>query len=97
MSNERKEGILIAVFVLFVILVMAWWAAWPSGMVYFWWSETPRYSGDIGEYLFQFEFQFTTGLIILLPFFIYGLLRAFGVVRRLFEFERILSNLLPNE
>jgi hypothetical protein len=91
MSKERKEGVLIAVFLLFIILVMALWATWPSGILYFEWTKPGAY-----EPLY-YEFEFTTGLMILLPFFIYGLLRAFGIIKRLFDIERFLSCLLPDK
>jgi len=47
------------------------------------------------EQIMSFYIRYTTALGILMPIFIYGLLRAFGIIRRLFRFESVLSRLLP--
>lgn len=39
------------------------------------------------KYILDFSLYFKTILIFALPIFSYGLLRAFGIVRRLFPFE----------
>lgn len=83
MSTERKEGILIATISIVVLLVLALLTDWKS-------SEMTRhgtYETEARTYIFDFSLHFKTILIFALPIFSYGILRAFGIVRRLFPFE----------
>lgn len=38
--------------------------------------------------------NFSTALLFLFPIIVYGLLRSFGIIRRIFDFEKTLSKLI---
>lgn len=88
MSTEQKEGILIATISIVVLLILALLTEWESHGI----TKHGVY-GKIFSFteaqiqLHEFSLHFKTILIFALPIFSYGILRAFGIVRRLFPFE----------
>lgn len=110
MSNERKEGVVLAAVVLCFLLVLALLADWRHGIRYGFFEiegfDGLEYHCDgVGRFascesIFGFEgfqIKYTSVLIWVIPFLFYGALRSFGIVRRLFLFEKKLSKLLYSE
>ncbi len=98
-SSERKEGVVIfvgAVLILFFITVVSEWKYGFSfaefGLRWFSYKEgTYPYAYDV----YPLRFQYTTALFILLPLAVYGILRAMGILKRLFAFEANISKIVP--
>ncbi len=108
MTQEQKEGIIIATLVFSIIAILALVSDWRGGLhqAYFGFSGFELSGGTYSdltkgkEIILDFHVRFTTALAVLLPFLAYGVLRALSVVRRLFSFEKNLSHfvsLRPSE
>lgn len=55
-----------------------------------WYSKSSRYLIDL-------DIKYFNILLFFAPFFVYGILRSAGVIKRLFRFERLLSRLVTDE
>ena len=97
-ASERNEGIIIfvaALLLLFFVTVFADWqygfSSAKFGVEWFSYEEGP-YGYDV----YPLSFKYTTGLFVLAPLAVYGLLRALGILKRLFAFEAHLSKIVPS-
>lgn len=85
MSDEQKEGIVITAVVLLVLIAATLRTTWFYGM-----EPTVWITNNI-SILYEYV------LFVLLPLLFYGVLRAFGIVKRLFEFERAISKVVSSK
>jgi hypothetical protein len=101
MSNERKEGVVIAALCLVILAIFLLCTTWyesaggvPATVYLFNGIEKSCIpNGDdcgwIGKkVLYLVAFELNTGLLVLVPVFAYGLLRSFGIIKRLFVWEK---------
>jgi hypothetical protein len=110
MPSEQKEGVLLTVLVMFFMIVLAFLANWSNGFseaeIYVELFEKNYPKRGLASLLniktgsdyfyIDFGFKFSTALIFLLPVFFYGLLRSFGIVKRMFGWERTLSKFIAS-
>jgi hypothetical protein len=100
MTKEQKEGVLIATISIVALLIFSLLTDWDRGFekaTYYFneheescvFSEAENNTCSITgtRYVSSFYLKFTTILIIFLPIVSYGILRAFGIIKRLFNFE----------
>ena len=104
MSNQQKEGVVIVVITLALAVAFLLLTTWYDGYVpaTVWLFKGIKRSclgeaecGTVG-YTFDYviSFELFTGLALLLPILAYGVLRGFGVIRRVFKFEERLFKFL---
>lgn len=105
-TTEQKEGVVItaislALVAIFLLNTSFYGGHVPATVYLFDGFEVscspPLISGcpyDGINLIFGVNFKLSTGLAFLMPILTYGLLRSFGVVKRVFEFERRLFRVL---
>jgi hypothetical protein len=105
MTNEKKEGVLIAAVSIALLAIFLLRTTWydntlPASVWLFDGFDVACNVGEVGcsasgtKRLLQIGFDLSWGIAFLVPLFAYGLLRAFGIVRRLFAAEKKLLGFL---
>lgn len=113
MYKVQKEGVVIVTVSICTLIVLALFTKyWVLGFdeAYFFnfngFSVNCEYTspgcylrddGSFKEYIFGFSLYFKTALILILPITAYGMLRAFGVIGRLFKFEEKLFKFISED
>ena len=105
MTNERKEGVVIATLCLAILAIFLLCTTWYGGLdqAMVWLFKGIEEScvpngddcGTIGrKWLYVVGFELRAGLLVLIPIFVYGLLRSFGIFKRLFAWEKKVFGLI---
>ena len=106
MSVERKEGVIIATVASLILLLMylatndyVFWYA-EFGPMWFPYESNEMQEGGhpvVSSTEYPLRIRFVTGLMFMIPIITYGLLRATGILKRLFKFEEKLSVLVSSK
>jgi hypothetical protein len=101
MNAEKKEGVVIVVVAIALLAVIALLTHWERGFSSAWvgYFSEDRYDSCSGSILIcglasrdnpddYYYINFSTVLIVFIPVLTYGVLRAFGTVKRVFGFEK---------
>ena len=112
MHKAQKEGVLIVTVSIYTLLALAlfkkyWNLGFDEATIFIFngFLVDCEYSApgchlidsSFKQYIYGFQFYFKTALILILPITAYGMLRAFGVIGRLFKFEEKLFTFITED